>query len=112
LALTGSMNQKGDVQPIGGVNEKIEGFYKVCKINGLTGKQGVVIPRQNVDNLMLKSEVIAAVQNEQFNIYPVSTIDEVIELMFGLPAAEVHHQVQESLRELARKTAEFGGEIG
>ena len=112
LALTGSMNQKGDVQPIGGVNEKIEGFYKVCKINGLTGKQGVVIPRQNVDNLMLKSEVIAAVQNEQFNIFPVSTIDEVIELMFGIPAAEVHHQVQESLRELARKTAEFGGDRG
>ncbi len=86
LAVTGSVNQKGKIQPIGGVNEKIEGFYEVCKNKGLTGKQGVLIPHQNVKNLMLQDEVIEAVQDGQFNIYQVKTIEEGIEILTGVPA--------------------------
>jgi len=89
LAVTGSVNQLGDVQPIGGVNEKIEGFYSVCKAQGLTGKQGVVIPIQNVRHLMLNKEVAKAVAAGKFHVYPVSTIDEGIELLMGKPAGNV-----------------------
>ncbi|HZX21881.1 MAG TPA: ATP-binding protein [Clostridia bacterium] len=81
IAVTGSVNQKGEVQPIGGVNEKIEGFFEICKLNGLTGKQGVIIPKQNVKNLMLKSEVIDAVKNNEFHIYAVGHVDEGIEIL-------------------------------
>jgi predicted ATP-dependent protease len=88
LAVTGSVNQQGDVQPIGGVNEKIEGFYDVCKIKGFTGQQGVLIPAENVDDLMLKSEVIDAVSKGQFQIYPVKTIQQGIEILTGIPAGE------------------------
>jgi len=88
LAVTGSVNQKGDVQPIGGVNQKIEGFYRVCKAKGLTGDQGVLIPAANVENLMLDEEVVDAVKAGQFHIYPVSTIAEGIELLTGTPAGE------------------------
>ena len=84
LAVTGSVNQQGDVQPIGGVNEKIEGFYDVCRIQGLTGKQGVLIPAQNVEDLMLRDDVIAAVTNGRFNIYPVATIEDGIEILTGV----------------------------
>jgi predicted ATP-dependent protease len=87
IAVTGSVNQQGDVQPIGGVNEKIEGFYNVCKLKGLTGKQGVIIPAENVDDLMLKDEVIEAVAKGQFHIYPVSTIEQGIEILTGISAA-------------------------
>lgn len=86
LAVTGSVNQKGRVQAIGGVNYKIEGFFDVCKAKGLNGSQGVVIPQANVQNLMLKREVIDAVQNGQFHIYQVSSIEEGIEVLTGLPA--------------------------
>lgn len=86
LAVTGSVNQRGEIQPIGGVNEKIEGFYEVCKNKGLTGKQGVLIPHQNVKNLMLQDEVIKAVQDGQFHIYQVRTIEEGIEILTGVPA--------------------------
>ena len=86
LAVTGSVNQRGEIQPIGGVNEKIEGFYEVCKNKGLTGKQGVLIPHQNVKNLMLQDEVIKAVQDGQFHIYQVKTIEEGIEILTGVPA--------------------------
>ncbi|QZY55787.1 Lon protease family protein [Crassaminicella profunda] len=81
IAVTGSVNQRGQIQPIGGVNEKIEGFFKVCKLKGLTGKQGVMIPHQNVKNLMLADEVIQAVENEMFHIYAVKTIEEGIEVL-------------------------------
>ncbi|MBM7624870.1 Lon protease family protein [Sporohalobacter salinus] len=107
LAITGSMNQKGIVQPIGGVNEKIEGFYKVCKLKGLTGNQGVVIPKQNEDNLMLKPEIIEAVNNDKFNIYSVKEIDEAIEIMMETEAEEVHEQVKKELKQLADKVTEF-----
>ena len=86
IAVTGSVNQKGEVQAIGGVNEKIEGFYEVCKQRGLTGQQGVMIPESNVQNLMLKEEVVEAVKAGQFNIYSVKTIDEGIEVLTGKQA--------------------------
>lgn len=86
LAVTGSVNQKGEIQPIGGANEKIEGFFKVCKSKGLTGEQGVLIPHQNVKNLMLKDEVIEAVAEGSFHIHAVKTIEEGIELLTGVPA--------------------------
>jgi len=84
VAVTGSVNQKGDVQPIGGVNEKIEGFFDVCKQKGLTGFQGVIIPQQNVKDLMLKDEVIDAVSSNQFHIYSVKRIEEAIEILTGI----------------------------
>jgi len=86
IAVTGSLNQKGEIQPIGGVNEKIEGFYEVCRAKGLTGTQGVIIPHQNVQNLMLRTDVVAAATQGQFHIYPIKTIDEGIEILTGIPA--------------------------
>ncbi len=86
LAVTGSVNQQGDIQPIGGVNQKIEGFYDVCRVKGLTGKQGVLIPAENVDDLMLRDEVIEAVSKGQFHIYPVSRIEQGIEILTGVRA--------------------------
>jgi len=86
IAVTGSVNQKGKIQAIGGVNQKIEGFFDVCKAKGFTGKQGVLIPRANVKNLMLKKEVIDAVKKREFHIFQVSTIEEGIEILTGVPA--------------------------
>ncbi len=86
LAITGSVNQKGEVQAIGGVNEKLEGFYEVCKAKGLDGNQGVLIPASNVQNLMLKEEIVEAAKAGKFRIYPVQTIDEGIEVLTGIPA--------------------------
>jgi lon-related putative ATP-dependent protease len=88
IAVTGSVNQRGQIQPIGGVNEKIEGFFAVCKAKGLTGEQGVVIPAANIKNLMLKEEVIEAVREEKFHVWAVTTADEGIELLTGIPAGE------------------------
>jgi len=87
--ITGSINQKGDVQPIGGVNEKITGFFEVCKDRGLTGNQGVLIPKQNVKDLMLNDEIIAAVKQGKFAIYPIETLSDAVELMMGLPAGKI-----------------------
>ncbi len=89
LAVTGSVNQLGEIQAIGGVNEKIEGFFDICKARGLTGEQGVLIPAANTDNLMLRREVIEAVEAGDFHIYPVTTIDEGIALLTRVPAGEV-----------------------
>lgn len=86
IAVTGSVNQRGEIQPIGGVNEKIEGFYHVCRLKGLTGGQGVIIPHQNVKNLMLADDVIEAVRAGMFHVYAVKTIDEGIEILTGKPA--------------------------
>src|SRR5699024_7722651 len=85
LAVTGSVNQKGMIQPIGGVNEKVEGFFDICKQAGLTGNQGVLIPKQNVKNLMLKDEVIEAIENNAFHIYQVSTIEEGLAILTERP---------------------------
>jgi lon-related putative ATP-dependent protease len=88
LAVTGSVNQHGDIQPIGGVNQKIEGFYDVCKLKGLTGRQGALIPAENVDDLMLRDEVIEAVRKGQFHIYPVGTVEQGIEILTGVDAGK------------------------
>ena len=88
IAVTGSVNQKGEIQPIGGVNEKIEGFYQICKMRGLDGSHGVMIPKQNIKNLQLDDEVVESVKNGLFKIYAVSTIDEGIEILTGVPAGK------------------------
>jgi ATP-dependent Lon protease len=114
IAVTGSVNQKGEVQPIGGVNHKIEGFFDVCKAKGLTGDQGVMIPHQNIRNLMLREDVVKAVQDGQFHIYQVKTIDEGIEVLTGVPAGErqadgtyiedtVNYLIDKRLQEFAEK---------
>jgi predicted ATP-dependent protease len=118
IAVTGSVNQKGEVQAIGGVNEKIEGFYEVCKAKGLTGEQGVVIPESNVQNLMLKEEVIEAVRAGQFHVWAVKTIDEGIEILTEVQAGQVREDgsfeektvnglVDERLRAMAERMREF-----
>ncbi|OGQ01308.1 MAG: ATP-dependent protease [Deltaproteobacteria bacterium RBG_19FT_COMBO_46_12] len=124
IAVTGSVNQKGEIQPIGGVNEKIEGFFDVCKVKGLTGKQGVMIPHLNIDDLMLRKEVVAAVKEGKFRIYSVQTIDQGIGILTGMEAGErqdegrfqegtVNDLVDKKLRELVTKIREFeGGEEG
>ena len=86
IAVTGSINQKGEIQPIGGVNEKIEGFYQVCKMRGLTGEQGVIIPVQNIRNLHLDDEVIESVKEGKFHIYAIENIEQGIEILTGVPA--------------------------
>ena len=88
LAVTGSVDQHGRVQAIGGVNEKIEGFFDLCQARGLTGDQGVLIPATNVKHLMLRSDVVEAVKAGQFHVYPIAHVDEGIELLTGLPAGE------------------------
>ncbi|MEM3356371.1 MAG: Lon-insertion domain-containing protein, partial [Candidatus Bathyarchaeia archaeon] len=123
IAVTGSVNQKGEVQAIGGVNEKIEGFFEVCKAKGFTGKQGVMIPESNVQNLMLKEEVVEAVRNGQFHIYAVKTVDEGIEILTGVKAGQrradgtfeegtVNHRVDKTLKEMAEKLREFTSAAG
>ncbi len=118
LAVTGSVNQKGEVQAIGGVNEKIEGFFEVCKVKGFNGKQGVMIPKSNEQNLMLKEEIVEAVKEGKFHIYSVKTIDEGIEILTGVKAGErqedgtfeegtVNYRVDKRLREMAEKLREF-----
>jgi len=94
LAITGSMNQRGEVQAIGGVNEKIEGFFDVCSILGLTGKQGVIIPSSNVQHLMLRQDVIDAVENEQFCIHAIDTVDQALGLLSGMTVGELNEEGQ------------------
>lgn len=88
FAITGSVNQKGEIQPIGGVNEKIEGYFQICKMRGLNGKHSVMIPIQNKKNLNLSNEVVEAVKSNKFHIYAISTVDEGIELLTGVPAGK------------------------
>ena len=113
IAVTGSVNQKGQIQPIGGVNEKIEGFYQICKMRGLDGTHGVMIPVQNINNLQLSDEVVNSVKNKEFHIYAVSTIEEGIEVLTGVPAGKkdkdgkfpagtVNHLVYEKLKKYAQ----------
>jgi len=89
IAVTGSVNQRGKIQPVGGINEKIEGFYEVCKIKGLTGSQGVIIPKENIKHLMLKDEVVEAVRASKFHVYPVETIEQGIEILTGIEAGKI-----------------------
>ena len=88
IAVTGSVNQKGEIQPIGGVNQKVEGFFDLCQLGGLTGEQGAIIPHQNVRNLMLRQDVVDAVRERTFHIYSVESIDQGIEILTGVPAGE------------------------
>ena len=88
IAVTGSVNQKGEIQPIGGVNEKIEGFFKICKTRGLKGSHGVMIPKLNEKNLNLSDEVVEAVKQGLFHIYAISTIEQGIEILTGVPAGK------------------------
>ncbi len=119
IAVTGSVNQHGMVQPIGGVNQKIEGHFAVCKAKGLTGEQGVIIPEANRQNLMLKPEVVAAVERGEFHVWSVTTIDQGIEILTGTPAGErqedgcwpegsVNARVDRRLREMVEIASQFG----
>jgi predicted ATP-dependent protease len=119
IAVTGSVNQRGEVQAIGGVNEKIEGYFDVCRAKGLTGEQGVIIPESNVTNLMLKEDVLEAVREGRFRIWSVRTIDEGIEILTGVEAGTrkedgsfqegtVNDLVDRRLRELAEAMKKFG----
>ncbi len=123
IAVTGSVNQKGEIQAVGGVTRKVEGFFEVCKAKGLTGEQGVILPEANVKNLMLKDEVIQAVKEGRFHLWSVRTVDEGIELLTGVPAGQqapdgtypegtVHQRVDAKLREYARRLKEYGAEVG
>ena len=113
LAVTGSVNQKGEIQPIGGVNDKIEGFFQVCKMRGLDSSHGVIIPKQNVKNLSLSDEIIDAVKNNLFHVYAIASIDEGIEILTGVPAGKkdsngnfpagtINYLVQEKLKKYAK----------
>ena len=102
IAVTGSVNQHGDIQPIGGVNLKIEGFFDCCKTRGLNGRQGVIIPHQNVGDLMLRHDVTDAVRKNLFHVHAIRSIDEGIAILTGLPAANVHAKVAAKLKEFAR----------
>ncbi len=118
LAVTGSVNQKGEIQPIGGVTDKIEGFFRVCKAKGLNKENGVLIPYQNVKNLTLNDEVLEAVKNGDFHIYPISSIDEGIEILTGMEAGKldeygqyqkdtINYLVSEKLKKYAEKSIQF-----
>jgi lon-related putative ATP-dependent protease len=121
FAVTGSVNQNGEVQAIGGVNEKIEGYFEVCTSLGLTGEQGVILPESNVSNLMLKESVVEAIRQGRFHLWPVKTIDEGIEVLTGVNAGErlsdgsfepgsVNALVDKRLREMAEALQRFGKE--
>lgn len=101
IAITGSMNQRGDAQAIGGVNEKVEGFFELCKDRALDGSQGCIIPQANVESLMLRSEVVEAVQAEQFAVWSIRHADEAIPILFGMPAQELHNRVAARLEKLS-----------
>jgi predicted ATP-dependent protease len=118
IAVTGSMNQQGDVQAIGGVNEKIEGFFDVCRIKGLTGTQGVMIPAANVEDLMLREDLLEAVAAKKFYIWPIARIEQGIELLTGVRAGDrngdgsfdpgtAFARLDERLTEMAKTLKEF-----
>jgi predicted ATP-dependent protease len=118
LAVTGSVNQHGYVQPIGGANQKIEGFFDVCNNRGLTGEQGVIIPASNIKHLMLRQDICDAAEAGRFRVYAVSTVDEAISLLTGMPAGErdesgnypagtVNQRVEARLQELSDLRKEY-----
>ncbi|UCF79663.1 MAG: AAA family ATPase [Candidatus Eiseniibacteriota bacterium] len=122
VAVTGSVNQKGDIQPIGGVNEKIEGFFDVCRAKGLSGRQGVMIPARNVDDLMLRPDVVEAVKKGKFHVHAITTAEEGIEILTGMPAGKrradgtypkgsVNFHVDRKLSELSEKMKSFAEKV-
>jgi predicted ATP-dependent protease len=119
FAITGSVNQNGEVQPIGGVNEKIEGFFEVCQARGLDGRHGVIIPQSNAKHLMLRQDVVEAVRAGRFHIHAIANVDEAVELLTGTragrrdaqgnyPRDSVNDRVQARLMEMAEVRASFG----
>jgi predicted ATP-dependent protease len=119
FALTGSVDQRGQIQAIGGVNEKIEGFFDSCRITGFTGRQGVIIPASNVRHLMLRRDVVAAAAEGKFRVYPIDTVDQGLELLTGIPAGEpdaageyppgtLNQRIAARLDAFAAKAAELG----
>jgi predicted ATP-dependent protease len=123
FAMTGSVDQHGNVQAIGGVNQKIEGFFDLCKARSLTGRQGVLIPRANVKHLMLRSEVVEAVRRGRFQVCAVDHVDQCLSLLTGLPAGErdangefpegtINHRIRARLIDLAAKRQAFAGAKG
>ena len=121
IAVTGSINQFGEIQPIGGVNEKIEGFFDVCKHGGLTGTQGVIIPRTNIESLMLRSDILQAVDDGKFSIYAIDTVDDGIEILTGIkagspntkgeyPKGTINRMVQDSLKQFYADYARYAKE--
>jgi predicted ATP-dependent protease len=118
IAVTGSVNQQGDIQPIGGVNQKIEGFYDVCRVKGLTGKQGVIIPVENIEDLMLRDDVVEAVRAGRFHVFPVASVEQGIEILSSTKSGQrdaagkfepgtVFGRVDERLREMATILKEY-----
>jgi lon-related putative ATP-dependent protease len=118
IAVTGSVNQKGEIQPIGGVNQKVEGFFDVCNARGLTGSQGVLIPVQNINDLMLRHDVVEAVEKKKFHVYAIETIDQGIEILTGIKAGKrlrdgsfekgsIHERVDRQLTEYTRRWKEI-----
>ncbi len=107
-AVTGSVNQRGEVQAIGGVSEKVEGWFAICNERGLNGEQGVIIPESNVVDLMLDEDVRQAVDKKKFHLWAINTVDEGLEVLTGRPATEVHEQAGKRLRELAEGIEAFG----
>jgi predicted ATP-dependent protease len=118
FAVTGSVDQLGRIQAIGGVNEKIEGFFDACRITGFTGRQGVIIPASNVRHLMLRQDVVAAASEERFRIFPIETVDQGLALLTGVPAGEpgeggnypastINHRIAARLDAFAAKAAEL-----
>ena len=123
FAVTGSVDQHGRIQAIGGVNEKIEGFFDACRVTGFTGRQGVVIPASNVSHLMLRADVVAAAAEERFRIFPIETVDQGLSLLTGLPAGEpdpdgnysagtLNQRIAARLDAFAVKAAELARSIG
>jgi len=122
IAVTGSVNQRGEIQPIGGVNQKIEGMFDVCRLSGLTGDQGVMIPHQNVKNLMLREDVVEAIRDGKFHIYAVRSIDEGIEILTGHQAGEllgdgtypdgsISYLIDKRLKELSQSMRGYYGDL-
>jgi predicted ATP-dependent protease len=122
LALTGAVNQLGELQPVGGVNEKVEGFFDVCLAAGLTGEQGVILPRPNLKHLMLRADVVTAVREGRFHVHAVDHIDQAMQLLTGLPAGErsaggrfpsgsVNHRVEARLLGFAERARVFAGAV-
>ncbi len=122
MAITGSINQHGQVQAIGGVCEKIEGFFEICKARGLSGKQGVIIPETNVKDLMLKREVIEAAEQGLFNIYAIKHVEEAMELLTGLqagvpnaqgiyPEGSINYRIQLRLAEWIALRQHYAGQM-
>jgi len=120
IAVTGSMNQTGEIQPVGGISEKIEGFFKMCKVFGLNGSQGVIIPEKNTANVMLGQEISEAIRNQLFHIYPITSIDEGLEILSGdtagirsekgvFPKDSLNARVERRLKEMANQVKNYSG---